>query len=110
GAVGLGMTLACTGLLYLLVGRVLKPLTGLAAGLAELEHRHYRVRLDRPQPAELAIITHRFNALAGALEATLAENQSLNPRLITAQDDERPRTALDLHDDVGPSPIPLKAH
>jgi len=110
GAVGLGVTLAVTGLLYLLVGRVLKPLTGLAAGLAELEHRHYRVRLERPQPAELAIITDRFNALAEALEATLAENQSLNRRLITAQDDERRRTALDLHDEVGPSLFGLKAH
>jgi two-component system sensor histidine kinase UhpB len=110
GAVGLGVTLAVTGLLYLLVGRVLKPLTGLAAGLAELEHRRYRVRLERPQPTELAIITDRFNALAEALEATLAENQSLNRRLITAQDDERRRTALDLHDEVGPSLFGLKAH
>src|SRR5882724_6571364 len=110
GAVGLGVTLAVTGLLYLLVGRVLKPLTGLASGLAELEHRRYRVRLERPQPAELAIITDRFNALAEALEATLAENQSLNRRLITAQDDERRRTALDLHDEVGPSLFGLKAH
>jgi two-component system sensor histidine kinase UhpB len=110
GVVGLGVTLAITGLLYLLVGRVLKPLTGLAAGLAELEQRHYRVRLDRPEPAELAIITDRFNALAEALEATLAENQSLNSRLITAQDDERRRTALDLHDEVGPSLFGLKAH
>jgi two-component system sensor histidine kinase UhpB len=110
GAVGLGVTLAVTALLYLLVGRVLKPLTGLAAGLAELEHRRYRVRLERPQPAELAIITDRFNALAEALEGTLAENQSLNRRLITAQDDERRRTALDLHDEVGPSLFGLKAH
>jgi two-component system sensor histidine kinase UhpB len=110
GVVGLGVTLAITGLLYLLVGRVLKPLTGLAAGLAELEHRRYRVRLDRPEPAELAMITDRFNALAEALEATLAENQSLNRRLITAQDDERRRTALDLHDEVGPSLFGLKAH
>jgi two-component system sensor histidine kinase UhpB len=110
GAVGLGVTLAVTGLLYLLVGRVLKPLTALAAGLAELEHRRYRVRLERPQPAELAVITDRFNALAEALEATLAENQSLNRRLITAQDDERRRTALDLHDEVGPSLFGLKAH
>jgi two-component system sensor histidine kinase UhpB len=110
GAVGLGVTLAVTGLLYLLVGRVLKPLTGLAGGLAELEHRRYRVRLERPQPAELAIITDRFNALAEALEATLAENQSLSRRLITAQDDERRRTALDLHDEVGPSLFGLKAH
>jgi CheY-like chemotaxis protein len=44
------------------------------------------------------------------LEASLAENQSLNRRLITAQDDERRRTALDLHDEVGPSLFGLKAH
>jgi len=110
GAVGLGVTFAIIGILYVLLGRVLKPLTGLAAGLAELEHQRYRVRLDRPQPAELAIITDRFNALAEALEGTLAENQSLNRRLITAQDDERRRTALDLHDEVGPSLFGLKAH
>src|SRR5215468_10146282 len=110
GAVGLGVALAVIGILYVLLGRVLKPLTGLAAGLAELEHQRYRVRLDQPRPAELAIITDRFNALAEALEATLAENQSLNRRLITAQDDERRRTALDLHDEVGPSLFGLKAH
>src|SRR5262249_11757994 len=56
GAVGLGVALAVIGILYVLLGRVLKPLTGLAAGLAELEHQRYRVRLDQPQPAELAII------------------------------------------------------
>jgi two-component system, NarL family, sensor histidine kinase UhpB len=110
GSVGLGVTLLVIGILYVSVGRVLEPLNGLAGGLAELEHRRYQVRLDRPQPAELAIITDRFNALAEALEAMRAENQSLNRRLITAQDDERRRTAFDLHDEVGPSLFGLKAH
>jgi len=110
GAVGLGVALVVIALLSVLLGRVLKPLTGLASGLAELEHRRYQVRLDRPQPAELAVITDRFNALAQALEALRADNQSLNHRLITAQDDERRRTALDLHDEVGPSLFGLKAH
>src|SRR5262249_59519352 len=53
--------------------------------------------------ARLAAITDRFNALAQALEAARAENEQLNHRLITAQDDERRRTALDLHDEVGPN-------
>src|SRR5262249_11777961 len=57
-----------------------------------------------------AAIADRFNALAEALEATRAENQSLSGRLITAQDDERRRTALDLHDEVGPSLFGLKAN
>jgi two-component system sensor histidine kinase UhpB len=108
--VGLAITFAVIAILYGLVGRVLRPLTALADGLGELEQRHYQVRLSRPRPPELAAMTDRFNALAGALETTRAENQSLNGRLITAQDDERRRTALDLHDEVGPSLFGLKAH
>jgi two-component system, NarL family, sensor histidine kinase UhpB len=109
-AVALVLNLAMIGLLYVLFGRVLDPLTGLAAGLADLERERYQVRLPRPQPQELAAITDRFNALAEALEATRAENLRLNHRIITAQDDERRRTALDLHDEVGPSLFGLKAN
>ena len=84
--------------------------TGVARGLADLERRNYRVRLPRPQARELAAIADRFNALAQALDAARAENERLNRRLITAQDDERRRTALELHDEVGPSLFGLKAN
>jgi len=110
GAVALGVNVAVIGILYVLFGRVLDPLTGVARGLADLEQRNYRVRLPRPQAQELAAITDRFNALAQALEAARAENEQLNHRLITAQDDERRRTALELHDEVGPNLFGLKAH
>src|SRR5262245_13888577 len=102
--------LAAIAALYLLLGRVLDPLMALSAGLADLEGRNYRVRLDRPGAPELAAITERFNALAQALDALRAENERLNRRLITAQDDERRRTALELHDEVGPSLFGLKAN
>jgi len=102
--------LAAIGALHLLLGRVLDPLTGVSAGLADLERRNYRVRLVRPRALELAAITDRFNALAQALDALRTENERLNHRLITAQDDERRRTALDLHDEVGPSLFGLKAN
>src|SRR5262249_17418207 len=39
-----------------------------------------------------------------------AENSELHRRLITAQDDERRLTALELHDEVGPSLFGLKAN
>jgi two-component system sensor histidine kinase UhpB len=110
GGVGVAVALLVIGIFHGLLGRVLGPLTGLAGGLAELEQRRYEVRLGRPEPAELAVITDRFNALAEALEALRADNESLNRRLITAQDDERRRTAFDLHDEVGPSLFGLKAH
>src|SRR5262249_60147986 len=79
-------------------------------GLADLEHHNYRVRLARPQDQEPAALADRFNALAQALEAARAENEQLTHRLITAQDDERRRTALDLHDEVGPNLFGLKTH
>src|SRR5712671_601698 len=108
--VAVAVNVAVIAMLYVLFGRVLDPLTGVARGLADLERRNYRVRLPRPQAQELAAITDRFNALAQALDAVRAENDQLNHRLITAQDDERRRTALELHDEVGPSLFGLKAN
>jgi len=110
GAVAFSVNIAVIGILYVLFGRVLDPLTGVARGLADLERRNYRVRLPRPQAQELAAITDRFNALAQALDALRGENEALNHRLITAQDDERRRTALELHDEVGPNLFGLKAN
>jgi two-component system, NarL family, sensor histidine kinase UhpB len=102
--------LAVIGILYLVLGRVLDPLAALAEGLRGLERRDYRVRLARPKVLEFAAIVDRFNALAGTLEDARAENLALGRRLITAQDDERRRTALELHDEVGPSLFGLKAN
>ena len=110
GAVALAVNIAVIAILYVLFGRVLDPLTGVGRGLADLERRNYRVRLPRPQAQELAAITDRFNALAQALDSARADNEKLNHRLITAQDDERRRTALELHDEVGPSLFGLKAN
>lgn len=102
--------LAIVAMLHLVLGRVLDPLRALGAGLQDLEGRDYRVRLEPPEVKEFAALADRFNALAGALEAARTENLGLSRRLITAQDDERRRTALELHDEVGPSLFGLKAN
>jgi two-component system sensor histidine kinase UhpB len=109
-AVGAGLNAAVIVLLFLLFGRVLAPLTNLARGLRDLEGRNYKVRLARPDARELGAIADRFNALAEALDTLRAENNALNRRLITAQDDERRHTALELHDEVGPCLFGLKAN
>jgi two-component system sensor histidine kinase UhpB len=108
--VALLVSLAAIAALYLLLGRVLDPLDRLVGGLAELERRNYEVRLERPPAVELAGIADRFNALAAALDRLRGENARLSRRLVTAQDDERRRTALELHDEVGPSLFGLKAN
>ncbi len=104
------LNVAMVGILYVLFGRVLGPLTALAGGLSDLKRHSYDVRMPSPQARELAAITEHFNALAGALATARAENLALNRQLITAQDDERRRTALELHDEVGPCLFGLKAN
>jgi two-component system sensor histidine kinase UhpB len=109
GMVALLVNFALIAVVYVVVRQALGPLTGLARGLLDLEHRNYEVRLSLPKPRELATIVDRFNELAKALEVARGENSALTQRLITAQDDERRRTALDLHDEVGPCLFGLKA-
>jgi two-component system sensor histidine kinase UhpB len=109
-SVAMLVNLVLVGILYLLFGRVLDPLTRLGTGLLDLERRSFGVRLPRPKARELAAIADRFNALAGALEATRAENAALYQRLISTQDDERRATARELHDEVGPSLFGLSAN
>jgi two-component system, NarL family, sensor histidine kinase UhpB len=104
------LNVAMVAILYVLFGRVLGPLTALAGGLSDLKRHSYDVRMPSPQARELAAITDHFNALAGALETARAENLRLNRQIITAQDDERRRTALELHDEVGPCLFGLKAN
>jgi two-component system sensor histidine kinase UhpB len=110
GAVAVMTELSIVVILYLVLGRVLDPLRALGTGLRGLEQRNYEVRMTRPRVQEFAALADRFNALAGALAAARTENLALNRRVITAQDDERRRTALELHDEVGPSLFGLKAN
>ncbi len=105
----LAVNAAIIGVLYVLFGRALAPLTGLVRGLTELERRNYTVRVPAPKTQEFIALAARFNALAQALATARADNIRLGQRLITAQDDERRHTALELHDEVGPSLFGLKA-
>jgi two-component system, NarL family, sensor histidine kinase UhpB len=108
--VGILLNSVMIALLYVLFGRVLGPLARFSQGLRHLESRKYEVRLGRPDDRELGEIADRFNALAHALDTLRAENADLTRRLITAQDDERRHTALELHDEVGPCLFGLKAN
>ncbi len=56
------------------------------------------------------MIAERFNKVAEALSEVRAANGRLNRQLLTAQDDERRRTALELHDEFGPCLFALEAN
>ncbi|WP_425452554.1 ATP-binding protein [Methylobacterium radiodurans] len=95
--------------LYLAAGRVLAPLGSLARGLNQLERHDYTARLALPETRELAVIAARFNQVAEALGEARAANGRLNRQLLTAQDDEGRRIALELHDEFGPCLFALEA-
>ncbi|WFT80175.1 histidine kinase [Methylobacterium sp. CB376] len=110
GLTGAALSLAMLATLFVAFGRLLRPLERVAEGLTRLEQRDYSPRLDRPDTPELAVIAARFNRLAEALEGARAANRRLNRELLTAQDDERRRTALELHDEFGPCLFALEAN
>jgi two-component system sensor histidine kinase UhpB len=88
-------------ILYVVLGRVLDPLAHLSKGMLNLEDGHY-ARLAPPKVKELALITQRFNTLAGALDTARDENSRLYRQLITVQEEERRVIADELHDEAGP--------
>ncbi|MBE7197905.1 MAG: HAMP domain-containing protein [Parafilimonas terrae] len=96
--------------LYLALGRILAPLRRLGSALLQLEHHDYTARLEPPGAYELSVIAERFNRVAEALTRVRSANGRLNQKLLTAQDDERRRTALELHDEFGPCLFALEAN
>jgi two-component system sensor histidine kinase UhpB len=98
----IAITILMLALLYVVLGRLLNPLIGLASGMHELEDGHFGTRLSLPPVRELAVIAARFNTLAEALEKSRAENSRLYRHLIALQEEERRQVANELHDEAGP--------
>jgi two-component system sensor histidine kinase UhpB len=89
-------------MLYLVLGKVLRPLASLSRGMANLEGGDYATRLQVPKVQELAVITSHFNKLASALDVAQQENSDLYRQLISVQESERRQIANELHDEAGP--------
>jgi two-component system sensor histidine kinase UhpB len=100
--VWLALNALILAVLYVVLGRVLDPLAHLSKGMLSLEDGHYATRLDLPKVKDLAVITERFNTLAGALDTAHNENSRLYRQLITVQEEERREIANELHDEAGP--------
>src|SRR5271165_4638981 len=89
-------------LIYLFVGRGLRPLEALAEALEQVGDGRYRTRIGGRLAPELARLRDSFNRMAARLADADAENRRLNERLLTLQEQERSGLARDLHDEVSP--------
>jgi len=98
----LGITALMLALLYVVLGRLLNPLVGLASGMQKLEDGNFSTRIAEPHMRELKSIASRFNMLAEALGKARAENSKLYRNVIELQEDERRQIANELHDEAGP--------
>lgn len=89
-------------LIYLSIGRTLRPLNQLIAAMEQVGRGDYAIRVDGRLTPELARVRDAFNLMAGRLAATDARNRRLNEQILTLQEEERAEFARDLHDEVGP--------
>ena len=92
------------------LGRVLNPLVTFSRGLLDLEAGDYATRLERPKQKEIALLTDRFNMLAGALGTARDENGRLYQQLMQVQERERREIAAELHDEAGPCLFGISAN
>jgi two-component system sensor histidine kinase UhpB len=89
-------------LIYLFIGRALRPLYRLAAALEQVGRGNYATRIGGRLAPELSRLHDSFNRMAGRLAKADADNRRLNEQLLTVQEQERGDIARDLHDEVGP--------
>ena len=90
------------GVLYIALGRALKPFQELLDGFAEIGSGDYRAHLNINKPAELAQLAGGFNNMATRLEEMQKRNNRLREQLETLQEEERAELARNLHDEVSP--------
>jgi two-component system, NarL family, sensor histidine kinase UhpB len=94
--------LAGAVLVYITIGRALRPLRELSAAFGRVGLGDYGARVDADGPAEVARLAASFNAMAGDLEAMRRRTRVLEEQVLKLQDEERAELARDLHDEIGP--------
>lgn len=89
-------------LVFITVGRALRPITELLGAFERLGSGDTRARVAAEGPTEIAKLCAGFNGMAQRLGDMETRNRRLNEQLATVQEEERADLARDLHDEVSP--------
>lgn len=90
-------------LLFIAIGRALRPTRHILAGLDRLARGDLSCRLPSFGLIELQRISEVFNTLAASLDRTTRERTALAARLVDGQEQERCHLARELHDELAQS-------
>lgn len=93
--------LACLAAMRWSVGRALRVMEELLAGLRKISQGQLDTRLVARRLPEARRLAGQFNAMAAALQHAEAENARLTRTLLELQERERTHLAQVLHDDLG---------
>jgi two-component system, NarL family, sensor histidine kinase UhpB len=97
-----GSFLAGALLVWLTVGRALRPLSDFSAAFVRIGSGDYAARVRQAGPLELVRLGRGVNDMAERLAAMQEKTHALEDQLRTLQDEERADLARDLHDEIGP--------
>lgn len=89
-------------LVWLAVGRALRPLAELSAAFGRIGAGDYAAKVREAGPPELVTVGRAVNDMAARLAAMHARTHRLEAQIATLQDEERADLARDLHDEIGP--------
>ncbi|MBA3810802.1 MAG: HAMP domain-containing protein, partial [Caulobacteraceae bacterium] len=89
-------------LIWLTVGRALRPLAAFSAAFVRIGSGDYRAEVRPAGPVELIELGRGVNEMAARLRVMHARTRALEEQLGALQDEERADLARDLHDEIGP--------
>jgi two-component system sensor histidine kinase UhpB len=102
-------SLIANGLVYVTIGRWLRPVERIVAAMDGIEQGDYKARLPPFDLPELANVADQFNHMAEVLERSREENRYLTQQTLAIQEGERRSLARELHDELGQSISAIKA-